>query len=91
MLMDKCIKLTKTNPRKGKRCGARKKVIDIVNGKERPHCNRHKIKILNNNVLNELSENLDKKFNIEKNDKIDFIQEKIMKMMTLVIKIFEEH
>lgn len=75
MLMDKCIELIKTGPRKGKECGARKKVIDIVDGKERPHCNRHKIKILNNNVLNELSENLDKKLNIEKKNEIDFIQE----------------
>lgn len=75
MLMDKCVATIKTGPRKGAKCGARKKLIDIVNGEEKPHCNRHKIKKINNNIVNELSENLDKKLYIEKKENFDFIQE----------------
>lgn len=65
--MDKCIAIIKTGPRKGQNCGAIKKVIDIVDGKQIPHCNRHKIKEINNNIVDELSEKLNKCLNIEEN------------------------
>lgn len=74
--MDKCIAIIKTGPRKGQNCGAIKKVIDIVDGKDIPHCNRHKIKEINNNIVNELSEKLNESLNIEEKEKVNIIQEK---------------
>lgn len=54
--MDKCVAILKYGCRKGEHCGANKKVIDIIDGNEVPHCNRHKIKIKkNDNVVDVLS------------------------------------
>lgn len=64
-MMEKCIATIKTGPRKGKKCGAVKKVIYIVNGKEIPHCNRHRMK--ENEDVNILSENLNNNLKIEEN------------------------
>jgi len=61
--MDKCIATIKSGPRKDEQCGASKKVIDIIDGKELPHCNRHKIK--ENNDVNTLSEKLNNNLKIE--------------------------
>lgn len=44
MIMDKCIAILKSGPRKGKPCNANKKAIDIIDRKDIPHCNRHRIK-----------------------------------------------
>lgn len=75
--MDKCIAPIKTGPKKGNICGANKKVIDIINGKEIPHCNRHRIKTKqkeqNINVVDELSYNLNESLKIEENKKIENI------------------
>lgn len=65
--MDKCIAIIKNGPRKGQKCGANKKVIDIIDGKEIPHCNRHKLKTNTDNV-DELSKKLKEDLKIvEKN------------------------
>lgn len=61
--MEKCIATIKTGPRKGGKCGANKKVIDIIDGKETPLCNRHKIK--ENKDVNTLSEKLNNNLKIE--------------------------
>lgn len=80
--MDKCIAIIKTGPRKGKLCGAIKKVIDVVDGTETPHCNRHKIKQINNNIVNVLSSELSKNLNIEEKEDIkinDYDDQNILK------------
>jgi hypothetical protein len=80
--MDKCIAIIKTGPRKGKLCGAIKKVIDVVDGIETPHCNRHKIKQINNNIVNVLSSELSKNLNIEEKEDIkinDYDDQNILK------------
>lgn len=80
--MDKCIAIIKTGPRKGKLCGAIKKVIDVVDGTETPHCNRHKIKEINNNIVNVLSSELSKNLNIEEKEDIkinDYDDQNILK------------
>lgn len=73
--MEKCIAIIKTGPRKGKKCNAVKKVIDIVDNKEIPHCNRHRIK--ENEDVNILSKKLNNNLKIEEKN-IDKIN-KIMK------------
>lgn len=80
--MDKCIAIIKTGPRKGKLCGAIKKVIDVVDETETPHCNRHKIKEINNNIVNVLSSELSKNLNIEEKEDIknnDYDDKNILK------------
>lgn len=80
--MDKCIAIIKTGPRKGKLCGAIKKVIDVVDETETPHCNRHKIKEINNNIVNVLSSELSKNLNIEEKEDIknnDYDDQNILK------------
>lgn len=71
--MNKCIAIIKTGKRKGDICGATKKIIDIVDGKEIPHCNRHKIKENNEkiNTDNVLSEMVNKSLVIEDNNYIE--------------------
>lgn len=70
--MDKCIEILKSGSRKGQKCGASKKVIDFVNGKEVPHCNRHRIKSKQkDDVVDILTNNLNKSLKISKNKKID--------------------
>lgn len=76
--MDKCIAIIKTGPRKSKLCGAIKKVIDVVDETETPHCNRHKIKKINNNIVNVLSSELSKNLNIE--EKVDVNQKEDIKI-----------
>lgn len=61
--MEKCIAIIKSGPRKGKKCDAVKKVIDVVDNKEIPHCNRHRIK--ENEDVNILSKKLNNNLNIE--------------------------
>lgn len=69
--MDKCNALIKTGPRKGNICGAGKKVIDVVNGKEVPHCNRHKIKNKQkDNVVDVLSTKFKETLKIEESEKL---------------------
>ena len=67
--MDKCIATIKSGPRKGEQCGASKKVIDIIGGKETPHCNRHKIKETFD--VNTLSEKFSNNLKIEEKEKLD--------------------
>lgn len=72
--MNKCIAILKSGKRKGKLCNANKKVIDIIDKKEVPHCNRHRIKNnkKNNNVdilTSNLSESL--KINDNKLEELD--------------------
>lgn len=70
--MDKCIEILKSGSRKDQKCGASKKVIDFVNGKEVPHCNRHRIKSKQkDDVVDILTNNLNKSLKISKNKKID--------------------
>lgn len=69
--MDKCIAIIKTGPRKGEKCGASKKVIDNIDGKDIPHCNRHRNKIKENKDVNILSEKLNNNLKIEETEKID--------------------
>lgn len=78
--MDKCIAIIKTGPRKGKLCGAIKKVIDVVDGTETPHCNRHKIKEINNNIVNILSLELSKNLNIKEKVNVNSIQKEDIKI-----------
>lgn len=72
-MMDKCIALIKTGPRKGEICGATKKIIDVIDGKEIPHCNRHKLKenkkILNTDSIDILSKKINKSLKIEEREK----------------------
>lgn len=64
--MDICNELIKTGPRKGNICGAAKKVIDIIDGKEIPHCNRHRIKNKQkDDAIDILSNKLDTTLKIE--------------------------
>ncbi len=70
--MDKCVAILKSGYRKGEHCGANKKVIDIIDGNEVPHCNRHKIKIKkNDNVVDVLATNLNKTLKIIENKKLN--------------------
>lgn len=71
--MDKCIAVIKSGPRKGEICGATKKIVDIIDGKEIPHCNRHKIKEnkekLNTDSIDILSKKKNKSLKIEEREK----------------------
>jgi hypothetical protein len=68
--MDKCVAILKSGSRKGEHCDSSKKVIDIINGKEVPHCNRHKIKSKQKyNVVDVLTTNLNKTLKITENNK----------------------
>lgn len=70
--MDKCVAILKSGSRKGEHCDASKKVIDIIDEKEVPHCNRHKIKSKqNDNVVDVLTTNLNKTLKITENKKLD--------------------
>lgn len=69
--MDKCNALIKTGPRKGNTCGARKKVIDVVDGKEVPRCDRHRIKNKQKDVVGTLSTKLKETLKIEESGKLD--------------------
>lgn len=72
-MMDKCIALIKTGPRKGEICDATKKIIDVIDGKEIPHCNRHKLKenkkMLNTDSIDILSKKINKSLKIEEREK----------------------
>lgn len=69
--MDKCNALIKTGPRKGNTCGSRKKVIDVVDGKEVPRCDRHRIKNKQKDVVDTLSTKLKETLKIEESGKLD--------------------
>lgn len=95
--MDKCIAIIKTGSRKGENCGASKKIVDIVDGKEISHCNRHKIKEnkgkINKDSVDILSKKLNKSLKIEENNEtVNFDSQNILdKIDKQLDELFNEY